>query len=68
MHVVLVSDVYMLNSLGDRMPPCGTPVLNWCCVDVLLLNVRMVCGISVWCRLFVSVCMLTMSNVLLISG
>ena len=23
-----VSDVYMLNSVGDRTPPCGTPVLN----------------------------------------
>ena len=22
------SEVYMLNNVGDRMPPCGTPVLN----------------------------------------
>ena len=29
-----VSDVYMLNSVGDRTPPCGTSVLNWRCVDV----------------------------------
>ena len=23
-----MSYVYMLNSVGDRTPPCGTPVLN----------------------------------------
>ena len=34
-----VSDVYMLNNVGDRTPPCGTPVLNWRCVDFLVLNV-----------------------------
>ena len=28
------SDVYMLNSVGDRTSPCETQVLNWCCVDV----------------------------------
>ena len=22
------SEVYMLNSVGERTPPCGTPVLN----------------------------------------
>ena len=33
-----VSDGYMLKSVGDSMPPCGTPFLNWC-VDVLFLNV-----------------------------
>ena len=31
--------VYMLKSVGDRTPPCGTPFLNWRCVDVLFLNV-----------------------------
>ena len=36
---VAVSDVYMLKSVGDRTPPCGTPFLNWRCVDVLFLNV-----------------------------
>ena len=36
---VAVSDVYMLISVGDRTPPCGTPVLNWRCVYVLFLNV-----------------------------
>ena len=36
-----VSDV--LNSVGDKTPPFGTPVLNWRCVDVLCLNV--VCGL-----------------------
>ena len=36
---VRVSDVYMLKSVGDRRPPCGTPFLNWRCVDVLFLNV-----------------------------
>ena len=30
-----VSDVYMLKSVGDMMPPCGTPFLNWRCVDVV---------------------------------
>ena len=34
-----VSYVYMLNNVGDRTPPCGTPVLNWRCVNVLFLNV-----------------------------
>ena len=34
-----VSDVYMLNSVGDRTPLCGTPVLNRRCVNVLFLNV-----------------------------
>ena len=34
-----VSDVYMLKSVGDSTPPCGTPFLNWHCVDVLYLNV-----------------------------
>ena len=34
-----VSDVYMLNGVNDKTPPCGTPVLNWRCVDVLFLNV-----------------------------
>ena len=34
-----VSDVYMLKSVGDRTPPCGTPFLNWRCDDVLFLNV-----------------------------
>ena len=24
----------MLNSVGERTPPCGTPVLNWRCLDV----------------------------------
>ena len=31
--------MYMLKSVGDRTPPCGTPCLNWRCVDVLFLNV-----------------------------
>ena len=30
-----VSDVYMLKSVSDSTPPCGTPFLNWRCVDVL---------------------------------
>ena len=71
--------IYRSKSLGDRTPPCGTPVLNWRCVGVLFLNVvyalqplmsfainlRMVCGMFVWCSLCVSVCMLTVSNALL---
>ena len=31
--------MYMLKSVGDSAPPCGTPFLNWRCVDVLFLNV-----------------------------
>ena len=31
--------MYMLKSVGDRTPPCGTPCLNRRCVDVLFLNV-----------------------------
>ena len=27
--------MYMLKSVGDRTPPCGTPFLNWRCVDVV---------------------------------
>ena len=34
-----VSDVYMFKSVGNCTPPCGTPFLNRCCVDVLFLNV-----------------------------
>ena len=34
--VPVVSDVYMLNSMGDRTP-CRTQFLNWRCV-VLFLN------------------------------
>ena len=48
--------MYMLKSVGDRTPPCGTPFLNWRCVDVLFLNMVyalrpliMVCGMFVWC-------------------
>ena len=46
--------------------PCGTPFLNWCCVDVLFLNV--VCGMFVWCGLCVSVCMVSVLNVLFMSS
>ena len=28
-----------MNSLGGGTPPCGTPFLNWRCVDGLFLNV-----------------------------
>ena len=31
--------MHMLKSVGDSMLPCGTPFLNWRCVDVLFLNV-----------------------------
>ena len=34
-----VSNVYILNSVGDSTQPCGASVLNWRCVDVLFLNV-----------------------------
>ena len=36
---VEVSDVYMLESVSERTPPCGTSFLNWRCVDFLFLNV-----------------------------
>ena len=29
--------MYMLKSVGDSTPPCGTPFLNWRCV--VFLNV-----------------------------
>ena len=59
----------MLKSVGDITPPCGTPFLNWRCVDGLFLNVVyalrplmeftmtlvMVCGMFVWCSLCVYV-------------
>ena len=35
----VVYNVYMTKSVSDRTSPFGTPVLNWCCVDVLFLNV-----------------------------
>ena len=74
--------MYMLKSVGDRTPPCGTLFLNWLCVDVLPLNVvyalrptmlsamylTMVCGMPVWFSLCVSVCMLTVSNAPLTSS
>ena len=31
--------MYMLKSVGDSTPPCGTPFLSRRCVDVLFLNV-----------------------------
>ena len=34
-----LSYAYLLNNVGDRTPPCETPVLNWRCVDLLCLNV-----------------------------
>ena len=32
----------MLNSVGERMPPCGTPVVSICCVAFVSLD--LVCG------------------------
>ena len=37
-------EVYMLKSVGERTPLCGTSVLNWCCVDVVFLKVDVVCN------------------------
>ena len=34
-----MSEVYMLKSMGERTPPCGTPDLNCRFVDVWFLNV-----------------------------
>ena len=31
--------MYRLKSLGDSTSTCGTPFLNWRCIDVLFLNV-----------------------------
>ena len=31
--VVVWSEVYVLKRMGPRTTPCGTPVLNWRCVD-----------------------------------
>ena len=33
--VMGVSDVYMLKGVCDSTLPCGTPFMNWRCVDVL---------------------------------
>ena len=74
--------MYVLKSVGDRTPPCGTTFLNRRCVNVLFLNVVyalrplmsfamyliMVWGMFVWCSLCVSVCMLTVLNALLMSS
>ena len=35
--------VYMLKGVGERTPPCGTPVLNWRWMDVVFLNVMYTC-------------------------
>ena len=77
-----MSGAHILKSVGNSTPPCGTPFLNWCCVDVLLLNVvyaflplmqsamylTIVCGMFVWCSICVSVRILTVSNALLMSS
>jgi len=34
-----MSDMYMLKSVGDRTPPCGTPAFSVRCVDFWFLNV-----------------------------
>ena len=44
--------MYMLKSVGDITPPCGTLFLNWRCVYILFLNVvYVVCDVfdnGVW--------------------
>ena len=37
-----MSAVYMLNSVGERMPPCGTPVL----IDVVRMFVISICWVG----------------------
>ena len=41
--------MYMLKSVGDSTPPCGTPFLNWWCVyvacDVFDIGVWDVCWV-----------------------
>ena len=32
--------VYRSNSVCNKTPHCGTPFLNWRCVDVLLQNIE----------------------------
>ena len=34
-----MSDVYILNSVGESTPPCGTPVFIIACFDFLLLYI-----------------------------
>ena len=41
-------DVYMLNSVGDRTSHCGTPVLNWRCVNILFLVMFLCCSLCVY--------------------
>ena len=68
--------------MGERMPPWGTPNLNWRFVDEWFLNVvyamrplmdfamylSMVCGMLVCVSLSINVCMFTVSNALLMSN
>ena len=35
-----MSEVYMLTSVSEITLSCGTPVFNWCCADVVYLNVH----------------------------
>ena len=59
----------MLKSVGDRTRPFGTPFLNWRCVDVLFLNVVYALRPLMYLvMVFVCVCMLTVSNDLLMSS
>ena len=60
--------MYILKSVGDSTPPCGTPYLNWRCVDVDVLLI-FCCDVFdnvvwdvYWCSLCVSVCVLTVSK------
>ena len=64
--------------MGETTPPCGTSDLNCRFVDVWFLNVvyamrplmylSMVCGMLVCVSLSINVCMLTVSNALLMSN
>ena len=35
-----MSDMYMLKSIGERTPPCGTPVLTCFCLVVVSWNLQ----------------------------
>ena len=43
-------EVYMLNSVCEKMPPCGTLFLNWCFVDLVFLKICVVAFLDVVCN------------------
>ena len=52
--------MYMLKSVGDSTPPCGTPFLNWRCADVFFLNMVYALRPLMWFAMYlIMVCVST---------